>query len=172
VKTLAEQMFSYGAYHQDWRNKATHFFGVPLVTFSLLLFLSWFRLIDSAIPVTAATIFCAGVFAYYLVLDWKVALLQAPFSLVLLWLADRTAVLPLSISCTVFAASFVGGWLIQLFGHYLEGTRPALTDNLLQIFNAPLYLAVEVLSYFGVRRSSQDKGAEETMGMSLEKFSR
>ena len=43
MTSLKEQLVSYGAYHQDPRNKLTHFVGVPLVTFSLFLVLSWFR---------------------------------------------------------------------------------------------------------------------------------
>jgi uncharacterized membrane protein YGL010W len=51
----------------------------------------------------------------------------------------------------VFLAAFLGGWAIQLLGHALEGKRPALADNLLQIFNAPLFLTVEVLLLLGYR---------------------
>ena len=43
MSSLRDQLGSYAAYHQDLRNKLTHFVGVPLVTFSLFLFLSWFR---------------------------------------------------------------------------------------------------------------------------------
>ena len=35
MKSLDEQVVSYAAYHRDPRNKLTHFFGVPLVTFAL-----------------------------------------------------------------------------------------------------------------------------------------
>ena len=43
MKSLAEQLAAYQAYHQDGRNKLTHFVGVPLVTFSIFLFLGWLR---------------------------------------------------------------------------------------------------------------------------------
>jgi uncharacterized membrane protein YGL010W len=76
---------------------------------------------------------------------------QAPISVALLWLADRVSLLPWLASVSVFAATFVGGWIIQLFGHVLEGRRPALADNFLQIFNAPLFLTAEVLTLIGLR---------------------
>jgi uncharacterized membrane protein YGL010W len=152
MKSLAEQMIAYGAYHQDWRNKITHFLGVPLVTFSLFLFLSWFRFVAAGdAPFTAATIFYLVVAVYYLCLDWRIALLQAPFSLALLWLADRVALWPFPESLLVFAATFIGGWVIQLLGHGIEGRRPALADNFLQIFNAPLFLTSEAALFFGYR---------------------
>jgi uncharacterized membrane protein YGL010W len=153
MKSLKQQMQSYGAYHRDSRNKLTHFFGVPLVTFSLFLALSWFRFVHTPdLPITAATVFYLVVLVYYLRLDWSVALLQAPFNLVLLWLADRAALLPFPQSLAVFLSAFVLGWIIQLVGHAIEGRRPALADNILQIFNAPLFLTVELLALLKLRR--------------------
>jgi uncharacterized membrane protein YGL010W len=104
------------------------------------------------VPFTGATLFYVVVFAYYLVLDWQVALVQAPFTLGLLWLADRVALWPLAESALVFAGAFLGGWAVQLVGHGFEGRRPALADNILQIFNAPLFLTTEVLFMLGFRR--------------------
>jgi uncharacterized membrane protein YGL010W len=40
MKTLEEQMSFYAAYHQDARNKATHFIGVPLIMLAILVPLS------------------------------------------------------------------------------------------------------------------------------------
>jgi uncharacterized membrane protein YGL010W len=134
------------------RNKLTHFLGVPLVTFSIFLGMGWLRFVNAPeLPITGATLFYLVVILYYLRLDWKIALCQAPFSLALLWLADRVALWPFSESLLVFLATFVGGWAIQLLGHAFEGKRPALADNLLQIFNAPVFLTVEVAFLFGFR---------------------
>ncbi len=154
MTSLKQQLESYGAYHRHPHNKLTHFVGVPLVTFSLFQLLSWFRFIPTPnLPITAATIFFLVVFFYYVKLDWSIALVQAPFSLALLCLADRAAfLLPVKLSVAVFLTAFVAGWAIQLVGHAIEGKRPALADNILQIFNAPLFLTVEVLSRFGFRR--------------------
>jgi uncharacterized membrane protein YGL010W len=155
MKTLSEQVSAYEAYHHDLRNKLTHFVGVPLVTFSIFLFLGWLRFAHyPAVPFTGATLFYVIVFLYYLVLDWKIALLQAPFTHFLLWLADRVAVWPFQESLAVFLAAFVGGWIIQLVGHAMEGRRPALADNILQIFNAPLFLTVEVVNALSGRANA------------------
>jgi uncharacterized membrane protein YGL010W len=154
---LKDHLRSYGAYHRDPRNKLTHFVGVPMVTFSLFLALGWFRFVHApGWPLTAATILYLAVLVYYLRLDWPIALLQAPFTLLLLWLADRAAVLPFRESAAVFLAAFVGGWAVQLFGHAIEGRRPALADNLLQVFNAPLFLTAEVLFLLGLRRDLRE----------------
>jgi uncharacterized membrane protein YGL010W len=150
---LADNLRDYEAYHRDWRNKLTHFVGVPLVSFALFLFLGWLRFAHAQeVPFTGATLFYLLVFVYYLFLDWQVALVQAPFTLALLWLADRVALWPFDQSLAVFAATFVGGSAVQLLGHGIEGRRPALVDNLLQIFNAPLFLTTEVLVHLGFRQ--------------------
>jgi uncharacterized membrane protein YGL010W len=153
VKSLAKNLGAYEAYHRDWRNKLTHFVGVPLVTFAVFLFLGWLRFAHAPdVPFTGATLFFVVVFLYYLCLDWQVALVLAPFSIALLWLADVVALWPFPESLAVFAATFLGGWAVQLLGHGFEGRRPALADNLLQIFNAPLFLTTEVLLYLGYRQ--------------------
>jgi uncharacterized membrane protein YGL010W len=160
MTSLKQQIESYGAYHRDPRNKMTHFVGVPLVTFALFLFLSWFRFVPTPdLPITAATIFFLVVFVYYMRLDWSIALCQAPFTLAILWLADRAALLPVKLSVSVFLTTFIAGWIIQLAGHAIEGRRPALADNILQVFNAPLFLTVEVLSLLGLRRDLLEPSA-------------
>ena len=167
MRSLREQMQSYGAYHRDPRNKLTHFVGVPLVMFALFLFLGWFRFVHAPdLPITVATLFYLVVSIYYLRLDYAVALLQLPFTLTLLWLADWAARLPFRQSLTVFLTTFVLGWIIQLAGHAIEGRRPALADNILQVFNAPLFLTVEVLALLGFRRDlSESKGLGQAEGV-------
>ncbi len=152
MKSFAAQMQSYSSYHRDLRNKITHFFGVPMVVYSLFVPMGWFRFVHADIPLTGATLFFLGVFIYYCRLDWVVAVTQAPISIALLYLADKASLRPFTESLAVFAATFVGGWIIQLLGHVFEGKRPALTDNILQIFNAPLFLTVEVLILLGFRK--------------------
>jgi uncharacterized membrane protein YGL010W len=152
MSSFDDQVRSYAAYHRDARNKATHFFGVPLVSMALFIAFGWLRLIEGPIPVTGATLFWAAVFVYYLMLDWRIALFQAPVSLLLLFVADWISQWPWPESLAAFAVTFVAGWIIQLVGHAIEGKRPALADNVLQIFNAPLFLTVEVMMALGYRQ--------------------
>jgi uncharacterized membrane protein YGL010W len=52
-----------------------------------------------------------------------------------------------------FALLFVGGWRLQLIGHYFEGRKPALVDNVFQIFVAPIFLAAEVFFALGYKKN-------------------
>lgn len=145
MKDLAAQLASYSAYHRNPRNKMLHFIGVPMVTMSLFIFLGWFRFIHSSFPVTVAMIFFLGVSIYYIVLDRQVGLMTVGAFIPILILSHFISQAETAISVTWFFIFFVGGWIFQLLGHYFEGRRPALTDNILQIFNAPLFLTCEVL---------------------------
>ena len=50
-----------------------------------------------------------------------------------------------------FGVLFVGGWILQLVGHVYEGRKPALADNLFQIFIAPIFLCAELAFALGYR---------------------
>jgi len=48
------------------------------------------------------------------------------------------------------------GWAFQFYGHYLEGKRPALVDNIFQIAIAPLFVLFELLFKLGLRLELRD----------------
>jgi uncharacterized membrane protein YGL010W len=151
MKTLEDQMSFYAAYHQDSRNKATHFVGVPLIVFSLMIPLGWLRAEVAGFPLSAALVVSAILLAYYLVLDIPLGLAMAAVFALMLWGAEPLSQASLGISLTWFLILFVGGWALQLWGHVYEGRKPALVDNLFQIFVAPIFLAAELFFALGYR---------------------
>jgi uncharacterized membrane protein YGL010W len=151
MKTLEDQMSFYAAYHQDARNKATHFVGVPTIAFSLMIPLGWLRLDAGGMPVTGALVVTVALLAYYLALDLPLGLAMCAVFGLMLWGAEPLAQLPLGASAAWFLALFVGGWALQLWGHVYEGRKPALVDNLFQIFVAPIFLAAEVFFALGYK---------------------
>jgi uncharacterized membrane protein YGL010W len=70
---------------------------------------------------------------------------------VLAWLGETIAMLGAAPGWAWFAVLFIGGWILQLVGHVYEGRRPALTDNLFQIFVAPIFLTAEVFFALGYK---------------------
>src|SRR5688500_15200913 len=151
MKSLEDQMAFYAAYHQDGRNKASHFIGVPMIILSLFIPLAWLRLDIGGVPVTAAMIFAGVVLAYYFVLDVPLALAMLAVNAVLIWAGHQIAALGAAQGWAWFAVLFVGGWIIQLVGYVFEGRKPALADNLFQIFVAPIFLAAEVFFALGYK---------------------
>jgi uncharacterized membrane protein YGL010W len=149
MQTLEQQMSVYGAYHRDARNRATHFVGVPIIIFALLIALGWLRLNIAGIALSGAMLFVIIVHAYYFRLDIALAAAMTIFTLVLLYFSEQAAQLPFVQSFAIFLVLFVGGWILQLVGHYFEGRKPALVDNFFQIFVAPLFLMAELFFAFG-----------------------
>src|SRR5689334_13984909 len=113
MKSLEEQMAIYAAYHQDARNKATHFVGVPVIILSLFIPLAWPRVVLAGVPVTAAMLFAAIVLAYYLVLDFSLGLGMVVLMLPLVWLGHQIAALGAGPGWAWFGILFVGGWILQ-----------------------------------------------------------
>jgi uncharacterized membrane protein YGL010W len=151
MKSLEEQMAFYAAYHHDPRNKATHFVGVPVIMLAILIPLSWLRVEVAGFDVTAAMLLSAAVLAYYFLLDVPLALAMLVVIGALVWLAEALASPGAAAGWTWFGVLFVGGWTLQLVGHVFEGRRPALTDNLFQIFVAPIFLMAEVFFALGYK---------------------
>ena len=151
MKTLEDQMSFYAAYHQDARNKATHFVGVPLIVFSLMIPLGWLRADLAGFTLSAALVVAAVLLLYYLVLDIPLGLAMGAVFALMLWGAEPLSQAALGASLSWFLVLFVGGWALQLWGHVFEGRKPALADNLFQIFVAPVFLAAEVFFALGYK---------------------
>ena len=151
MQTLEQQMSFYAAYHQDARNKATHFVGVPMIIFGLFIALGWARIELGGITLTAAMLLAAVVLVWYFLLDVPLALAMLVTNAVLLYLADLVSQQTIGIGAAWFLVFFGGGWMIQLIGHVYEGRKPALADNFLQIFVAPIFLAAEVFFALGYK---------------------
>jgi uncharacterized membrane protein YGL010W len=151
VKSLEDQMSFYAAYHQDGRNKATHFIGVPAIMLSLFIPLAWLRVDLGGVTLTAAMLFAAAVLVYYFLLDVPLALAMLVITGALVFLGERIAGLGATLGWAWFAMLFIGGWILQLVGHVFEGRKPALTDNLFQIFVAPIFLCAEVFFALGYK---------------------
>jgi uncharacterized membrane protein YGL010W len=151
MKTLEEQMGTYAAYHQDARNKATHFVGVPMIVISLFIPLAWLKFSAGPFVITGALLFAAAILVYYVFLDPLLALGTTVFTVLFVLAADWLARQGALVGWSAFGVLFVGGWILQLVGHVFEGRKPALADNLFQIFIAPIFLCAELFFALGYK---------------------
>jgi uncharacterized membrane protein YGL010W len=157
MKSLEEQMSFYQRYHRNPKNRLTHFFGVPLIMFSLFVLLGLARIEIGGISISAASVLAVVVLGYYFRLDAALALAMTIFTGVLLIVAQRVAAAGAVVALIVFAACFVGGWGLQLIGHAFEGKRPALVDNVFQVLIAPIFLMAEVFFALGYKRDVAER---------------
>ncbi|MEK7688132.1 MAG: Mpo1-like protein [Pseudomonadota bacterium] len=156
------QLGSYAAVHRNWRNKATHFVGIPVIVFSLLLLLSLWRFEvggrEWTLSLAVAIVAALGWIALDLGIGVIMAVLMAPA-----WYAADALAGALGSSSAVwmaFIVLFVGGWVLQFLGHHYEGKRPALLDNIFQGFIGPMFLVAETMVVMGYRRDLADAMGE------------
>ena len=147
------QLASYAAVHRDRRNKATHFIGIPVIVFSLLLVLTLWRLQLGGREVSGALVVSIVAVLGWIALDLGIGLVMAGLMLVA-WYAAESLAAALGTGSTwgAFLVLFVGGWILQFLGHHYEGKRPALLDNIFQAFIGPMFLVAETMVALGQRR--------------------
>lgn len=156
MKTLEQNLTQYAAYHRDRRNIAAHFFGVPMIQFSLVAALA---LVD--IPV-GGMVFTLGALAallsaiYYLRQDLAMGIAMALLLFAFCALASEIeGRLGKGSAGTLYATLFVVGWTIQFVGHKFEGMKPAFFDDVMQLMVGPLFVCAEAFFAFGARRDVQ-----------------
>lgn len=154
MKTLVEQMSVYAAYHRDATNKAIHFLFVPLIIWSAMGLLIQAGAIQlGGLAVTLAHAIAVVLLVYYLQLDF-------PLGIAMVFLFTFLLVTALQVDAAfgaqawmLFAAVFAGSWIAQVIGHSaFEHRKPALADNLFQVFVAPIFVMAEWAFTLGLRK--------------------
>jgi uncharacterized membrane protein YGL010W len=152
MKGLTEQLATYASYHRDRRNIATHFIGIPMILFSIVLLLSrplW--LTHDILPVTPALIISIVLGIYYLWLDIPLGLFMCSILVSMLKIAAPLAMEVTDSWLTWGLGLFVIGWIFQSIGHIWEGKKPAFFDDLIGLIIGPLFVAAELVFLMGGR---------------------
>lgn len=155
------QLGLYAAVHRDARNKATHFIGIPVIVFSLLLTATQCQFSVAGHQTSAAAVLAIVAVLGWMTLDLGIGVAMAVIMLLMWYAAEALAgaLGPASV-WTAFAVLFVFGWALQFLGHHFEGKRPALVDNLFQAFVGPMFLVAEIMVLNGYRRDLANSVAQ------------
>lgn len=150
MKSLAENLVQYAACHRDRRNIATHFLGIPLIVFALVLALATVEIPLGTLTLTAAALASVAAGAYYFALDAAFGLAMALALLAACAGASEiTARVTFTGTLAIAAGAFAAGWALQLWGHRFEGLKPAFFDDAKQLLIGPLFVCAEVFFLFG-----------------------
>lgn len=155
-KRLITLMQSYYHYHKKKWTVYTHFFGIPLVTFSIFILFGWVKVvIPNVIGLSLAWIGVIIFAIYYLYLDLIIGAAATVMLIILCALASIfTTQGPSWLGFKIFIITFILGWIFQLIGHAIEGKKPALLDNFFEsVFIAPFFIAAELLFMLGVKKN-------------------
>jgi uncharacterized membrane protein YGL010W len=167
VKSLEENLTQYAASHRDRRNIATHFFGIPLIVFAVVLALALVSFHAGDMAISLAALASVLACAYYFRLDGAFgAAMAAVLFLMCAAASELTARIPTGAVLALAAALFAIGWALQFWGHRFEGMKPAFLDDAKQLLIGPLFVCAEVFFFFGARAPLR-RYIEERVGPSV-----
>lgn len=151
MKTIVEHLSQYAFYHQDRRNVATHFVGIPLIVVGIAILLSrpHFTLLE--IVFTPALIIALASSVFYIRLDKLIGVVMTMLLALAIWFAELVAAQSTFVWLITGAGLFVVGWVFQFVGHYFEGKKPAFLDDVTGLIIGPLFVFVELLFLLGLK---------------------
>ena len=155
MKSLAEHMSVYAAYHRHPTNKAIHFVMVPAIVWTLMVALDHvFLATVSGFPVTLATVIVGALLVWYLLLDFAIGVgAVVAFTLLQYSAVVLNNTVTQTQSLTIAGIVFVASWVFHFLGHGVwEKRRPALMDNLFQVLVAPSFLIAEAAFGMGMKK--------------------
>jgi len=157
MRTLQQQLGTYGLYHRSKRNVLTHFFGIPLIVFAVLCLLARIQIPIGSLLIDGAQLFVFASVVYYLMLSVSLGLIMGVLFTLLLLAAQPVAAMAFWPWLSIGAGVFVFGWVLQFIGHYYEGKKPAFVDDLIGLIIGPLYVTVELLFLMGFYKTLEDE---------------
>lgn len=152
MRTLEEQITQYAAYHRDRRNIATHFVGIPMIVFSIVLALTVWNAPLGSVRLSAAVVVAVIASIYYFKLDFVLGVAMAVYLAMNCVVAHEFALMLGSANSLWSAlAIFVVGWILQFWGHKFEGMKPAFFDDIMGLVIGPLFVMTEVFFMLGLK---------------------
>jgi uncharacterized membrane protein YGL010W len=152
VASIEQNLTQYAAYHRDRRNILTHFAGIPMIVFAIILALATVAIPLADLAVTAAALVSIAACVYYLLLDRALGIALAVTLFLMCAAASEITARTTAGGALGWAAIlFVWGWGLQLLGHKFEGMKPAFLDDAKQLLIGPLFVCAEIFFLLGLK---------------------
>lgn len=150
MKTFIEYLSTYAEYHRDTRNIMTHLVGVPVIVFAVIVLLSRPMFDVAGYTLNPAMLAYAVSLVFYFRLNFVFATMMAILMGLGIFAAMNIAMMSTTIWLSTGVGMFVGGWIVQFWGHHFEGKKPAFVDDLVGLLIGPLFILAEVLFALGL----------------------
>ena len=129
----------YTEYHKNNTNAQIHAFCIPILVFSSLVYMKSLKVYGVFRLSDIYEIFC---FFYYFSYNFRVGTFML-FYLIILDSLSEEFIIRFSNTNNLYKINttlFITAWILQFWGHYIEGSVPALTDSLsTAITEAPMF---------------------------------
>ncbi len=157
MKTLADHLSHYAAYHQDRRNLATHFVGIPMIVLAVTILLSRPQWAAAGLYLSPAVLLALASTWFYTRLDARFGIAMAVLLAAALAASQWFAAQSTSVWLGWGVGLLVVGWAFQFVGHYFEGKKPAFVDDVVGLLIGPLFLVAEVAFHWNMRTDVRDE---------------
>ena len=147
-----EMLTGYASAHQHPFNVAVHLIGIPTIMLGVFIVLSWAGISMFGISINGAHIATLILLVFYLTMDVVFSIAFLAYAVPVAWLATSIGSAPFSVSATVAAIAFFGGYAAQFVGHAVEKSVPVVLKHPVQAnLAAPFFTVVEVFGILGLR---------------------
>ncbi|WP_124642462.1 MULTISPECIES: DUF962 domain-containing protein [Amniculibacterium] len=142
----------YGKSHKNKINKAIHWVCVPLIFWSILGFISLIPTPHIFIQFmgyisVASLVSVLLVSIYYLLLNWKMAIIMFFVMMVFEKFVYETNIFFERKSWLIFVSVFVITWIFQFVGHKIEGKKPSFLKDIQFLLIGPIWLIKKILPF-------------------------
>jgi len=156
MRKIDALLHEYGLSHQNATNKLIHWFCVPAIFFSIvgLVFSIPVGPLPELLPFLGsfanwATITLVIVLIYYVTLSGPLTLGMLFFSALCLALANYMA-LTFGYLWAISLGVFVLAWIIQFYGHKIEGKKPSFLKDIQFLMIGPAWLMHFIYKKWGL----------------------
>jgi uncharacterized membrane protein YGL010W len=157
MRKIESLLLEYGDSHQNATNKLIHWFCVPAIFFSVvgLVFSIPSGFIAAQLPFLGdfanwATLTLFLVLIYYISLSPALPLGMLLFSALCLGLANYLALTFPGMLAYISLAVFVVAWIVQFYGHKIEGKKPSFLKDVQFLMIGPAWLMHFIYKKIGI----------------------
>lgn len=157
MRKIDSLLSEYGESHQNKTNKIIHWFCVPAIFFSVvgLLWSIPSGFLKSTLTASAfanwSSVVLVLVLAYYIALSLPLALGMTIFSVLCLFLANELSQLSFAPLWAISLGIFVLAWIVQFYGHKIEGKKPSFLKDVQFLMIGPAWLMHFIFKKVGIR---------------------
>lgn len=156
MKSLEIWLNEYGESHQNPTNKKVHFLCVPLIYFTImaLLYSLPFSFANLGwLEINIATIVAVLVVVYYIALSPVLAFGMFLFTLLCLVVSNVILLATGSKQnlALISLVLFILAWIIQIWGHKVEGKKPSFFKDLQYLMIGPAWVITFLLKKIGIQ---------------------
>jgi uncharacterized membrane protein YGL010W len=153
MPTIHHWLSAYGESHQNETNKTIHWICVPVIFFSIvgLLFGIKFPYTFLGIQLNVAIVLMLLLIGYYFSLSktlWIGMLLFGIICVLLCYLIEKSGIMPLWLLSVLL---FVSAWVVQFYGHKVEGKKPSFLKDIQFLMIGPAWLMSFIYKKLGIK---------------------